>query len=67
MTLLAAGRALGPLDGRSRPTRTRLTEFEARQDPGSFLRCHRNYIVNVDQVQRWRQRDKPPRPRPRLA
>ncbi|WP_306598868.1 LytTR family DNA-binding domain-containing protein [Geothrix sp. 21YS21S-2] len=41
---------LETLDGRSRPTRTRLTEFEARLDPAFFLRCHRNYIVNVDQV-----------------
>jgi DNA-binding LytR/AlgR family response regulator len=41
---------LETLDGRSRPTRTRLTEFEARLDPECFLRCHRNYIVNVDQV-----------------
>ncbi|BDU74508.1 LytR/AlgR family response regulator transcription factor [Mesoterricola silvestris] len=42
---------LETLDGRSRPTRTRLTEYEARLDPAFFLRCHRNYIVNVDQVQ----------------
>ena len=42
---------LETLDGRSRPTRTRLTEFEARLDPECFLRCHRNYIVKLDQVQ----------------
>jgi DNA-binding LytR/AlgR family response regulator len=42
---------LETLDGRTRSTRTRLTEFEAKLDPRLFLRCHRNYIVNLDQVQ----------------
>jgi len=42
---------LETLDGRIRPTRTRLTEYEAKLDPGRFLRCHRNYIVSLDQVQ----------------
>ena len=42
---------LETLDGRTRVTRTRLTEFEARLDPRLFLRCHRNFIVNLDQVQ----------------
>jgi DNA-binding LytR/AlgR family response regulator len=41
---------LETLDGRSRATRTRLTEFEAKLDPRCFLRCHRNFIVNLDQV-----------------
>jgi len=42
---------LETLDGRSRPTRTRLTEYAARLDPRCFLRCHRNFIVNLDQIQ----------------
>jgi DNA-binding LytR/AlgR family response regulator len=42
---------LETLDGRIRPTRTRLTEYELKLDPDRFLRCHRNYIVNLDQVQ----------------
>ena len=27
-----------------------LQEFETRLDPQKFFRCHRNYIVNVDQI-----------------
>jgi len=42
---------LETLDGRSRLTRLRLLDFEAKLDPACFLRCHRNFIVNLDQVQ----------------
>ncbi|WP_243321945.1 LytTR family DNA-binding domain-containing protein [Geothrix sp. SG200] len=39
------------LDGRQWPIRASLRDLEEQLDPQVFLRCHRNFIVNLDQVQ----------------
>lgn len=38
------------LDGGVYNSRLTLQDFENRLDPARFFRCHRNYIVNMDQV-----------------
>jgi DNA-binding LytR/AlgR family response regulator len=38
------------LDGRQWPIRASLRDLEEQLDPRMFLRCHRNFIVNLDQV-----------------
>lgn len=38
------------IDGEVYNSRLTLQEFESRLDPARFFRCHRNYIVNMDQV-----------------
>lgn len=38
------------LDGEVYNSRLSLQDFENRLDPARFFRCHRNYIVNMDQV-----------------
>lgn len=37
-------------DGISHQIRSTLNELSAKLDPKLFVRCHRNYIVNVDQI-----------------
>lgn len=37
-------------DGTSHLLKSTLNELAARLDPKRFMRCHRNYIVNVDQI-----------------
>jgi len=39
------------LEGRQLPIRASLRDLEEQLDPRVFLRCHRNFIVNLDQVQ----------------
>ncbi|WP_243293360.1 LytR/AlgR family response regulator transcription factor [Geothrix mesophila] len=39
------------LDGRQWPIRASLRDLEGQLDPRMFMRCHRNFIVNLDQVQ----------------
>jgi DNA-binding LytR/AlgR family response regulator len=39
------------VDGQIYNTRLSLQDFEVRLDEQLFFRCHRNYIVNVDQIQ----------------
>jgi len=39
------------VDGKTCSTHLSLQQFESRLDPNSFFRCHRNYIVNVNQIQ----------------
>lgn len=41
---------LRTVEGRTFPVRRRLNELEQMLDPKDFYRCHRNYIVNVNQV-----------------
>lgn len=36
--------------GREYPLRTTLAELEARLDPGRFVRVHRSWIVNLDEI-----------------
>jgi len=36
--------------GEKYKAKSTLQEYEARLDPSQFFRCHRNYIVNVDQI-----------------
>jgi DNA-binding LytR/AlgR family response regulator len=38
------------VDGEVYNTRLSLQEFENRLDPAKFFRCHRNYIVNMEEV-----------------
>ena len=38
------------VDGEEYRSRITLQEFEQRLPPERFFRCHRNYIVNVDQI-----------------
>jgi DNA-binding LytR/AlgR family response regulator len=37
--------------GEKYKAKSTLQEYEARLDPHQFFRCHRNYIVNVDQIE----------------
>lgn len=37
-------------EGESYKAKSTLQEFESRLDPRKFFRCHRNYIVNIDQI-----------------
>lgn len=39
------------VDGGTYPIRFTLNDLAARLDPQRFLRCHRNYLVNLDQIQ----------------
>lgn len=39
------------IEGKQFLLKSTLNELELKLDPGQFLRCHRNYIVNMDQVQ----------------
>ncbi|BDU69367.1 DNA-binding response regulator [Geothrix oryzae] len=39
------------LEGRQWPIRASLRDLEEKLDPRVFMRCHRNFIVNLDQVQ----------------
>ena len=39
------------IDGKTCNTHLSLLLFENRLDPNSFFRCHRNYIVNMNQIQ----------------
>jgi len=38
-------------DGKAYPIRSTLSELEEKLDSNQFTRCHRNYIVNIDQVE----------------
>ncbi|MCI1248797.1 MAG: LytTR family DNA-binding domain-containing protein [Megasphaera sp.] len=38
-------------EGKTYQTRVNLTHFEQRLPQNTFFRCHRNYIVNVDEIQ----------------
>ena len=38
------------IDGEVYNSRLNLQDFENRLDPAKFFRCHRNFIVNMDQV-----------------
>ena len=38
------------VDGEVYNSRLTLQDFESRLDPTRFFRCHRNYIVNIDEV-----------------
>ena len=38
------------LDGRAYPLRSTIAGIEAKLDPARFLRIHRSYIVNLDQI-----------------
>lgn len=38
-------------EGKTYQTRVNLTHFEQRLPAEKFFRCHRNYIVNVDEIQ----------------
>jgi two-component system LytT family response regulator len=40
--------------GRSDLVRGRISAFEARLDPASFIRVHRSYLVNTDRIQHLR-------------
>ena len=39
------------LSGRTYPSHLSLVQFEKRLPEDIFFRCHRNYIVNIDEVQ----------------
>lgn len=39
------------LEGKTYPTHFSLVQFEQRLPASVFFRCHRNYIVNIDEVQ----------------
>ena len=43
------------IDGKIYATHLSLQQFESRFDPKMFFRCHRNYIVNVNQIQQLTQ------------
>lgn len=38
------------LEGKTYPTHFSLIQFEQRLPASVFFRCHRNYIVNIDEV-----------------
>ena len=38
------------IGGKNYKAKSTLQEFESRLDPKHFFRCHRNYIVNIDQI-----------------
>lgn len=43
------------VEGKTYSTHLSLQQLESRFDPKSFFRCHRNYIVNVNQIQQLDQ------------
>ncbi|MCE1235844.1 MAG: LytTR family transcriptional regulator [Hyphomicrobiales bacterium] len=38
-------------DGKQHSVRSTLSELEEKLDGGQFMRCHRNYIVNMNKVE----------------